>query len=80
MSRSLTWSRASGIGNSRMIDRRQNRQQHGRGTAVVVHKREASEATAELLRIPNFLEDLKRAEQEVEAGLLTPVERLARKS
>ncbi len=37
-----------------------------------LEEREASEATAELLRIPNFLGDLKRAEQEFEAGLLTP--------
>lgn len=45
-----------------------------------LEEREASEATAELLRIPNFIRDLQRGEQEAQAGLLTPVEKLARKS
>ena len=40
--------------------------------------REDDEATAELLAIPHFLDDLKKAETEVEAGLLTPVEDLRR--
>ena len=41
--------------------------------------READEATAELLAVPGFLDNLKRAEEEVEAGLVTPVEDLRRK-
>ncbi len=42
--------------------------------------RETEEATAELLAMPGFLDDLKRAEEEVEAGLLTPVQDLRRRS
>ncbi len=38
--------------------------------------READEATEELLALPGFLEGLKRAEEGVEVGLLTPVETL----
>ncbi len=40
--------------------------------------READEATGELLAMPGFLDQLKRAEEEVEAGQLTPVEDLRR--
>lgn len=41
--------------------------------------RESDEATAELLSIPGFLDQLKKAEEEVEGGLLTSVEDLRRK-
>ncbi len=41
--------------------------------------READEATQELLALPGFLDQLKQAEEEIEAGLLTPVEDLRRK-
>ncbi len=41
--------------------------------------RESNEATAELLAIPGFLDELKKAEEEVEAGLLTSVEDLRRR-
>ena len=39
-----------------------------------LEERETSEATEELLRIPGFLADLERAEEEVLSGRLTPVE------
>ncbi len=41
--------------------------------------REAHEATNELLALPDFLDNMRKAEEEVEAGLLTPVEELRRK-
>lgn len=41
--------------------------------------RESDEATAELLALPSFLENLRKAEEEVKAGRLTPVEDLRRK-
>ncbi len=40
---------------------------------------EGDEATAELLRIPGFAEELEEAEKDVEAGRLTPLEHLKRK-
>jgi hypothetical protein len=40
---------------------------------------EGDEATAELLRIPGFLEELEEAKKDIEAGRLTPVEDLKRK-
>ncbi len=42
--------------------------------------REGDEATAELLAMPGFLDELRSAEEEVEAGLLTPVEDLRRRA
>ena len=42
--------------------------------------RESNEATEELLQIPGFLDDFRRAEEEVRAGRLTPVEALKRKA
>jgi hypothetical protein len=45
-----------------------------------LEERETSEATEELLRIPGFLEDLERAEEEVLSEQLTPVEALKRKA
>ena len=41
--------------------------------------RESNEATTELLASPGFLDQLKKAEEEVEGGLLTSVEDLRRK-
>lgn len=41
--------------------------------------RESEQATAELLAIPGFLEDLRRAEAAISSGTLTPVEELRRK-
>ncbi len=41
--------------------------------------RESEQATAELLAIPGFLEDLRRAEAAISSGKLTPVEELRRK-
>jgi hypothetical protein len=45
-----------------------------------LEEREANEATEELLQIPGFLNDLRKAEEEVRAGRLTPVEFLGRKA
>ncbi|HYG63569.1 MAG TPA: hypothetical protein VEL74_13390 [Thermoanaerobaculia bacterium] len=45
-----------------------------------LEERESDEATAELLQIPHFLESFERAEQEVRAGRLTPLEQLRRKA
>ena len=41
---------------------------------------EGDEATAELLRIPGFAEEFEEAQRDIEAGRLTPVEDLKRKS
>ena len=40
---------------------------------------ESREATEELLRIPGFAEAFAEAQKDVEAGRLTPVEKLKRK-
>lgn len=45
-----------------------------------LEERESAEATEELLRIPGFSETLRQAEEEVQAGRLTSVERLRRKT
>ncbi|HKI04896.1 MAG TPA: hypothetical protein VKK31_23150 [Thermoanaerobaculia bacterium] len=45
-----------------------------------LEERESNEATQELLQIPGFLDDFKRAEEEIRSGLLTPVEALKRKA
>lgn len=45
-----------------------------------LEERESSEATEELLQIPGFLDDFRRAEGEVRSGRLTPVEALKRKA
>jgi hypothetical protein len=45
-----------------------------------LEERESSEATEELLQIPGFLDDFRRAEGEVRAGRLTPIEALKRKA
>ena len=47
---------------------------------VYLEERESNEATEELLQIPGFLDDFRRAEKEVRAGRLTPVEALKRKA
>jgi hypothetical protein len=44
-----------------------------------LEERESTEATAELLSIPGFLEAFERAELEIQAGELTPLEQLRRK-
>lgn len=45
-----------------------------------LEERESNEATEELLQIPGFLEDFRRAEEEVRTGRLTPVSALKRKA
>ncbi len=44
-----------------------------------LEQRESDEATAELLAIPGLLDDLRRAEQEIAEGRVTPVDELRRK-
>jgi len=44
-----------------------------------LEERESGEATEELLRIPGFLAALRKGEQDVAAGRITPVEKLRRK-
>lgn len=45
-----------------------------------LEERESNEATEELLQIPGFLEDFRRAEEEVRTGRLVPFEALKRKA
>ncbi len=45
-----------------------------------LEEREADEATAELLALPGLLEALSKAEEDIAAGRLTPVEELRRKA
>jgi len=44
-----------------------------------LEERESSEATEELLRIPGFVDAFEEACKEVDAGKLTPLEKLRRK-
>lgn len=44
-----------------------------------LEEREADDATAELLRIPGFMEAFERAREQVTAGELVPVEQLRRR-
>jgi hypothetical protein len=44
-----------------------------------LEERESDEATTELMSIPGFLEAFERAEQEIQAGHLIPLEQLRRK-
>jgi hypothetical protein len=44
-----------------------------------LQERESDEATAELLRIPGLVNELERAEDEANAGRLTPTKQLRRK-
>jgi hypothetical protein len=44
-----------------------------------LQEREDNEATEELLRIPGFVERLEKAERQIAAGQVTPVEKLRRK-
>jgi hypothetical protein len=44
-----------------------------------LEERENNEATEELLRIPGFVERLEKAERQIAAGQVTPVEKLRRK-
>jgi hypothetical protein len=41
-----------------------------------LEEREANEATEELLQIPGFLDDFKRAKEEARTGRLTPARSL----
>lgn len=45
-----------------------------------LEERESNEATEELLQIPGFLDDFRKAEEEVRIGRLTPVAALKRKA